>query len=147
MTSNNADADAYQALSNATLARQEVGCELEQLAKEQAESGSPTSARIGVVTNMRHLERIERQPGLHREFRTERCAECGAENLLCATWRRVSLSSRIPAVAARDWRTLAEQEGGTQMRTITSFLLPARTSCTRSFRHVQLSVPPRQAAV
>ena len=26
------------------------------------------------------------------------------------------------------------------MRTITSFLLPARTSCTRSFRDVQLSV-------
>ena len=63
------------------------------------------------------------------------------------TRRRVSLAARIPAVAARDWRTLAEQEGGTQMRTITSFLLPARTSCTRSFRHVQLSVPPRQAAV
>jgi hypothetical protein len=34
-----------------------------------------------------------------------------------------------------------------QVRTITSFLLPARTSCTRSFGHVQLSVPPRQAAV
>jgi hypothetical protein len=70
-----------------------------------------------------------------------------AENLLPAAWRRVSLAARICAVAARGWRTLAEQEGGTQMRTITSFLLPARTSCTRSFRHVQLSVPPRQAAV
>src|SRR5215471_6432125 len=71
----------------------------------------------------------------------------GAENLLPVAWWRVSLAARIPAVAARDWRTLAEQEGGTQMRTITSFLLPAHTSCTRSFRHVQLSVPPRQAAV
>ncbi len=70
-----------------------------------------------------------------------------AENLLPAAWRRVSLAARIPAVAARDWRTLAEQEGGTQMRTITAFLLPARTSCTRSFRHAQLAVPPRQAAV
>ena len=70
-----------------------------------------------------------------------------AENLLPAAWRRVSLAARIPAIAARDWRTLAEQEGGTQMRTITSFLLPARTSCTRSFHHVQLSVPPRQAAI
>jgi hypothetical protein len=46
VTSNNADADAYQARSNATFAREEVGCELEPLAKEQAESGSPTSARI-----------------------------------------------------------------------------------------------------
>jgi hypothetical protein len=55
--------------------------------------------------------------------------------------------SRILTVAARDWRTLAEQEGGPQMRTITDFLLPARTSCTRSLRHVQFSVPPRQAAV
>ena len=70
-----------------------------------------------------------------------------AENLLPAAWRRVSLAARIPAVAARDRRTLAKQEGGTQMRTITSFLLPARTSCIRSFCHVQLSVPPRQAAV
>jgi len=70
-----------------------------------------------------------------------------AENLLPAAWRRVNLAARIPAVAARDWRMLAEQEGGTQMRTITSFLLPARTSCTRSVRHAQLPVPPRQAAV
>jgi hypothetical protein len=64
VTSNNADADAYQARSNATLAREEVGCELEQLAKEQAESGSPTSARIGVFTAGQHLEH---QPGLYRE--------------------------------------------------------------------------------
>src|ERR1700745_3987114 len=35
------------------------------------------------------------------------------ENLLPGAWRRVSLATRIPAVAARDWRTLAEQEGGT----------------------------------
>src|SRR5262249_53159708 len=69
------------------------------------------------------------------------------ENLLPAAWRRVSLAARIAAVAARDWRRLAEQEGGTQMRTTTSFLLPARTSCTRSVCHVQLSFPPRQAAV
>jgi hypothetical protein len=61
--------------------------------------------------------------------------------------RCVSLAARFAAAAARGWRRLAEQEGGTQMRTITSFLLPARTSCTRSFCHVQLSVPPRQAAV
>ena len=67
MTSNNADVDAYQARSNATLAREEVGYELEQLAKEQAESGSPTSARTGVFTARRHLERPERQPGLHPE--------------------------------------------------------------------------------
>jgi hypothetical protein len=69
------------------------------------------------------------------------------ENLLPAAQRRVSLAAAIHAVAARDWRTLAEQEGGSQMRTITSFLLPTRTSCTRSFRHVQFSVPSRQAAV
>lgn len=72
---------------------------------------------------------------------------CPVENLLPPAWWRVSLAARIIAVAARDWRTLAEQEGGAQMRITTSFLLPARTSCTRSFRHVQLSVPPRQAAV
>src|SRR5260370_13842083 len=69
-----------------------------------------------------------------------------AENLLPAAWRRVSLAARIPAVAARDWRTPAEQEGGTPMRAITSFLLPARTCCTRSFRHAPLSLPPRRAA-
>jgi hypothetical protein len=70
-----------------------------------------------------------------------------AENLLPAAWWRVSLAAGIAAAAARGWRRLAEQEGGTQMRTSTGFLLPARTSCTRSFRYVQLSVPPRQAAV
>jgi hypothetical protein len=57
VTSNNADADAYQARSNATLAREEVGWELERLAKEQAESGAPTSACIRVFTARRHLQR------------------------------------------------------------------------------------------
>jgi hypothetical protein len=43
-------ADAYQARSNATFAREEVGYELERLAKEQAELSSPTTAHIRVFT-------------------------------------------------------------------------------------------------
>src|SRR5262249_36475041 len=115
-----------------------------------AAGGSAASIAAGFSSSVALTRAVgdllpRRPQGIPGRMRLLRVAP--AENLLPAAWRRVSLAARIPAVAARDWWRLAEQEGGTQMRTITSFLLPARTSCTRSFRHVQLSVPPRQATV
>jgi len=56
--------DVYQARSNAEFAREEVGRELQRLAREQGEPGSPQPARIRA---RRRLEHIDHQPGQHRE--------------------------------------------------------------------------------
>jgi hypothetical protein len=57
--------DVHQVRSNAVLAREEVGRELQRLAIEQGEPGSPTSARIRAI-RARRPEHLEHQPGQHR---------------------------------------------------------------------------------
>jgi hypothetical protein len=59
--------DVYQVRSSAVLAREEVGRELQRLAREQGEPGSPRSARIRAVRAGRRLEHLDHQPGQHRE--------------------------------------------------------------------------------